>query len=231
MNTEEPAQPRRRPFLEPIGADMLLPRGTTNLPPQVAQANELAWQRYEQWLEARRRASEAHHVARAAPRHDRLALEAALAADEKPPKETLPAKRAKAEAARREADAIENVAKLAVLDLYDAVGANYEEFLAGREAAFDAVADRPRQFVQEVIESWADVEREGSLLARAREWRKRKSIQASLSSTGRTAHDRLAKAEQAQESRRLHRRNPDVPDVFEDLAVALRRRIEEQAKP
>ena len=228
MTNEAPTRPRRtKSLLFQLSEDLLLPRDASNVPAPVAELNERAWAKFEAYLAANKAAGEAAHVAKAAPRHDELAFEAALAADEKPPKQTTPLKREKAEAAKREAAAAEKVAKQSVFDLWNAVEEHQAEYVAGREAAYEAVAARPRELLDELASTWEAVEREADLLRVARLWHNNVRS-AALASNVRSSGNRIAKAERDQASRL---RDDMVRNTFEHLLVALRRKVEELAKP
>src|SRR4051795_2381248 len=110
MSTDTPTRRRRPSMLFEVSSDMLLPRDLGNVPEPIVEANEHAWRQYDAYLAARGDLGTAQHAATAAPRHDQYALEAALAADEKPPKATAPAKQQRAEDAQQRVEAAEKLA-------------------------------------------------------------------------------------------------------------------------
>jgi hypothetical protein len=223
--TTATATPRKRTTLWQLTIGHLIPREVSDLPAAIAEANAAAWHSWDRLQAAIADAREAAAVAEAAPRHDRVALEAALAADEKAPKPVAPAKSAQADAAKKAAAAADRVAKRDVRVLQDSVAEHYSEYLAVREAAFDAATERPRQLLEEFIASWDQVQTEGSLLREAKRFAQPGSY-GLLASTGRRQTNRLAKAE-----KELARQRPgsDVRNRFEHLVVALRRLVEAQA--
>jgi hypothetical protein len=207
MNTESPS--RRRSMLFGVSHMLLLPRDARNVPVPIAEANEHAWAKLEAYEAASTRVSEAEQIANAAP--------------------TSPRKRDKAEAARHEAEAAERVAKLATLELWDAVEAHQSEYLEGREAAYAKAIEAPSKALDALESSLASVESEAELLDCARAWHNNVRS-AALSSNGRSPRDRVAKAERDLELRRRDRKDIDIPDRPEYLIVALRRHLERAAR-
>lgn len=227
MTTETPTPRRRRSMLFGVSRALLLPRDAVNVPGPIAEANERAWTKLEAYEAASLARVRAGQIAEAAPVHDQNAVAAALAADERPPKHTAPAKQQKAEAARREVDAAETVAKRAILELWDVVAEHHTEYLEGREAAYAEAIEAPSKALDAFESSLASVDREAELLDLARAWHNNVRS-AALTSNGRSPGDRMAKAERDLELRRRHRQTIDIPDRPEHLLAALRRHIEER---
>lgn len=161
---------KRRSMLFPLSDDQLLPTDLPGLPEPVATANERAHAARREYAERRGEAGELRKQAKAAPRFDELAAEAAIAAGEPPPKPTAAAKDQRAAEAERLADASERVAKTRTRALFDAMEDHHGDYLADRRAAHAEARDAVAELVPMILARLPRLQIEDGLLRAATDW-------------------------------------------------------------
>lgn len=161
---------KRRTMLFPLSDDQLLPPDLPGLPEPVAAANERAHAARREYAERRAEAIELGKQAKAAPRFDELAAEAAIAAGEPPPKPTAAAKAQAAAEAGRVADAAEQVAKTATREVYDVMEDHHADYLEDRRAAYAEARDAITELVPMILARLPRLQTEEGLLRAATDW-------------------------------------------------------------
>lgn len=158
---------KRRSMLFPLNDDQLLPTDLPDLPEPVATANERAHAARREYDELRAKAGELRKEAKAAPRFDDLAAEAAIAAGEPPPKITAPAKDQRATEAETHASAAERVVKTRTRELFDAVEDHYDAYLEARRAAYEEAREAVAELVPMMLDRLPRLQIEDGLMRAA----------------------------------------------------------------
>lgn len=170
MTTTTHRRDRGRSSLFHLSSGLVLPLDLPGLPEPIERANADAHRLLGVLRDAQAAEAVARNQAAAAPRHDALALEAALAAGEKDPKPTADAKAKAAESAAQKVEAAENAAKAAVRRLYDAVEDNLDAYRASREGAYAAETTAIAPALRTLVETFGRAQTEAQLVALARDW-------------------------------------------------------------
>lgn len=217
MTTKTPTTPRRarRSMLFPLSRDQLLPPELEDLPASIVEANRIAAEAMDRVDEAWRKAGELASQAKAAPRFDQLATEAAIAAGEKPPKPTTGRKQAAAEEARKQAEAAEQVAKQRVRELYDRLEDDFPAYRAARRADAEQAVAPLRSMPAEFLELWIAARSALELHHLAEDWHNNPNSAAISPGTERT--DRLRQRYQRELERQRGMRS-DGASIIERLA-------------
>ncbi len=226
------AAPRHRSMLVRVDESRVLPPGLKDLPPAIAKANQAAREAIARRDETRDRHTELVQQANAAPDFDRIAAAAAADVGEAPPPATAPKKRAEAEEAQRAAEAAIEAGRRRVWELYDAVEAHHQEYVASRQKLAEATAKPLSSAVVELLDLVIAFRASNEVYRLARDWfnNPKDAALSGNSDPGRPLRREFEKALARQRELGTQRRAEayvynEIPDLLAAIALHLEREL------